>query len=317
MDHEHRPDAPSVAGDPAPPYLVEVRPNAYAYVQPDGTWWINNAGFVVGPSGVVLIDTCATERRTRALLDAVRSVTDAPIRTVVNTHHHGDHTHGNHLTAPAAIVGTTRCRELVERTGAHVYEDVFTQPDWGTLKTCAPTVTFDGRLDLWADDTLIELHAIGHRAHTTNDLVVWLPGQKVLYAGDLVFNGGTPFVVMGSVEGSIASIDRMRAFGAEVIVPGHGPICTTADLDIIERYLRMVQRTALEARSSGLTPLEAASRVQLGEFAGLTDPERLVGNLHRAMAELDGPEASEAMSISGAIADMIAYNGGRLLRCCA
>ena len=317
MTYDTHVDKHDVSNGTAAPYVVEVRPNVFAYVQPDGTWWINNAGFIVGATGVILIDTCATEKRTRQLLDAVRSVTDAPIRTVVNTHHHGDHTHGNYLTAPAAIVAQRKCRDLVQRMGVHVYDDVFTQPEWGSLVMSAPSITFESRLDLWADDTLVELHAIGYRAHTTNDVVAWLPEHKVLFTGDLVFNQGTPFVVMGSVPGSIASIDRLRAFGAGVIVPGHGPVCTTADLDIIERYLLMVQRTAEAAHGAGTTPLEAARSVNLAEFAHLTDPERLVGNLHRAMAELNGPEASEAMSIDAAITDMLIYNGGGLLRCCA
>jgi cyclase len=317
MSHDMQTNAHHEPAETAPPYLVEVRPDVYAYVQPDGTWWINNAGFIVSATGVILIDTCATEKRTRQLLEAVRSMTDAPIRTVVNTHHHGDHTHGNYLTAPAAIVAQRKCRDLVQRMGVHVYDDVFTQPDWGSLVMSAPTITFESRLDLWADDTLVELHAIGHRAHTTNDVVAWLPEHKVLFTGDLVFNQGTPFVVMGSVPGSIAAIDRLRAFGAEVIVPGHGPACTTADLDVIERYLVMVQRTAEAAHAGGATPLEAALGVDLGEFKHLSDPERLVGNLHRAMAELNGPVANEAMSIDAAIADMLIYNGGGLLRCCA
>jgi cyclase len=301
----------------AAPYLVEVRPNVFAYIQPDGTWFINNAGFIVGADGVILIDTCSTEKRTRQLLDAVRSVTDAPIRTVVNTHHHGDHTHGNYLTAPAAIVAQRKCRAMVNAMGIHSYKEAFEQPDWGSLRLSAPTITFESRLDLWAHNTLVELHAVGYTAHTTNDVVAWLPEHKVLFTGDLVFNGGTPFLVMGSVPGSIESLAWLRSFDADVIVPGHGPVCSPADLAIIERYLRMVQRVAAEAVAGGVTPLEAARSVQLGEFASLTDPERLVGNLHRAMAELDGPEANERMSINEAIADMIVFNDGRLLRCCA
>jgi cyclase len=308
---------PSDHADIEPPYLVELRPNVFGYIQPDGTWFINNAGFIVGQGGVILIDTCSTEKRTGQLLDAVRSVTDAPIRTVVNTHHHGDHTHGNYLTAPAAIVAHRNCRSLLNATGIMQYEDAFEQPEWGSLKLSMPTITFESRLDLWADDTLVELHAFGRTAHTTNDVVAWLPEHKVLYTGDLVFNGGTPFLVMGSVPGSIAAIDWLRAFGADVIMPGHGPVCTPVDLDIIERYLLMVQQTAIAARTTGASPLEAARGIELGEFATLSDPERLVGNLHRAMAELDGPEANATMSINDAIADMLIFNGGGLLRCCA
>jgi cyclase len=71
---------------PAPPQLHEVDDGVFAYIQPDGTWWINNTGFLVGQRGVISIDTCATVRRTRAYLDAIRTVTAQPVRTVVNTH---------------------------------------------------------------------------------------------------------------------------------------------------------------------------------------------------------------------------------------
>ena len=102
---------------PAPPQLQEVDDGVFAYIQPDGTWWINNTGFLVGQRGVISIDTCATVRRTRAYLDAIRTVTAQPVRTVVNTHHHGDHTFGNFLFAGATIVGH-------EATRAGVF-------DWG------------------------------------------------------------------------------------------------------------------------------------------------------------------------------------------
>ena len=185
------------------------------------------------------------------------------------------------------------------------------------LEFVAPSVTFESRLDIWADDLRIELHSIGGPAHTTNDVVAWLPEEKVLYTGDLVFHGGTPFVLMGSVSGSFASIDRMRAFEAEVIVPGHGPVCGPEVLDVIERYLRFVQELAGDAHRSGTPPFEAACAADLGEFAVLTDSERLVGNLHRAMAELDGVPEGGQIDLGRAIADMVRCNNGELLRCCA
>ncbi len=300
-----------------PAEVSQVAPGVYAYVQPDGTWWINNSGFIVGSEGVILIDTCSTEARTRRLLATIRSITDAPVRIVVNTHHHGDHTHGNALTAPATIVAHRLCRAAMERTGIKRYEEAFTQPTWGELEFRAPTITFESRLDLWSDDRLVELHYIGATAHTTNDVVAWLPEEKILFTGDLVFNGGTPFVVMGSVPGSLAALDRLRAFGATTVVPGHGPVCTPSVFDGIERYLTMVQSTAKAAVAAGLTPLEAARRVELGEFAQLSDSERLAGNLHRAMAELTGPDANASMSVGDAIADMLRLNGGKLLHCVA
>src|SRR5215470_17073310 len=93
---------------PGPPELVEVAAGVFAYVQPDGTWWINNTGFLVGPQGVISIDACATWRRTNAYRAAIASVTPAPVRAVLNTHHHGDHTFGNCLFGPAAIIAHER-----------------------------------------------------------------------------------------------------------------------------------------------------------------------------------------------------------------
>ena len=93
---------PSDITVPGRPEVQEVSPGVYAYVQPDGTWWINNTGFLLGPQGVISIDTCSTQRRTRAYLRAIESVTPAPVRAVVNTHHHGDHTFGNCLLPGAA-----------------------------------------------------------------------------------------------------------------------------------------------------------------------------------------------------------------------
>ena len=69
-----------------PPVLQEIEDGLFAYVQPDGSWWINNTGLLVGPHAAVGIDACATEARTRAWREAVRGVTDRPVRTRVNTH---------------------------------------------------------------------------------------------------------------------------------------------------------------------------------------------------------------------------------------
>src|SRR5215212_10679575 len=85
----------------------------YAYVQPDGTWFINNTGFLVGRSGVVCVDASSTEKRTRALRAAVAEVSPAPIRTLVNTHSHPDHTQGNSLFGTATIVAHERTRAEV------------------------------------------------------------------------------------------------------------------------------------------------------------------------------------------------------------
>jgi cyclase len=300
-----------------PPRLEEVDAGVFAYIQPDGTWWINNTAFLTADDGVVVVDTCATERRTRAFLQTLGTVSSQPVRLVVNTHHHGDHTHGNYLTYPATIVGHTRCRQAMIDTGISHYEGVFEPVEWGELELAPPMVTFDDHLDVYAGDTKMELHYIGTPAHTTNDVVGWLPEQRVLMAGDLVFNGGTPFMVMGSVRGSLDALDRVRSFGAERIVPGHGPVCDATIVDDLYAYSELVLGVAEQAAGAGVGPLEAARETDLGRFAEWSDPERLVGNLHRAMFELGGAAPGEAIDVAAAIGDMLAYNGGAPLRCLA
>lgn len=300
-----------------PAQVVEVADGLFAYVQPDGSWWINNTGFLVGSTGVVAIDTCSTERRTRGLLDAITAVSDRPIRTLVNTHHHGDHTNGNCLLPEATVIGHRRCREGVLATRIGGLEAIFGEIEWGELEPSAPFVTFDERLDVHVDDLRVELHHVGSPAHTTGDVVAWVPERSVLYAGDLVFDGGTPFVLMGSVAGSLAALERLRALGAETIVPGHGGVCGPDAIDAVVGYLTFVRDLAADAHAAGSSPLDAARQADLGAYAQLLDAERIVGNLHRAYAELDGAAPGAPIDVVAAFGDMVAYNGGQPLRCLA
>jgi cyclase len=236
---------------------------------------------------------------------------------VVNTHHHGDHTNGNCLIDTATVIGHRHCRDEILKAGILRPDGLFEPVEWGELEPAAPSITFDSRLDVWVDDLLVELHHFGTAAHTTNDVVAWIPEHRVLFAGDLLFNGGTPFVLMGSVAGALVALDRLVEFDAEVVVPGHGAPGTIELVDVVGEYLRFVQDTAAAARAAGLSPLDAARQADLGPFAGLTDRERLAGNLHRAFAEHDGARPGAEIDLLPAFADMLAYNGGAPLRCLA
>lgn len=300
-----------------PPVLSEVSDGVFAYIQPDGSWWINNTGFVTGTRNVVSIDTCSTERRTRAYLEQVKATTGRLPQTLINTHHHGDHTNGNGLLPFATVIAQEKCREEMLKVGLAHYDGVFEPVEWGDLEFAPPFVTFEVRLDVYVDDVKIELIHLTDAAHTTNDVVAFLPEQRVLFTGDLVFNGGTPFVVMGSVAGSLRALDKIAALDPLVIVPGHG---TPGGIELIQTpmtYLRWVQSSAESAFAAGLTPLEAARELDLGEFSDLLDPERLAGNLHRAFAECKGLEPGAPIDIVAAFMDMITLNGGKPLSCMA
>jgi cyclase len=296
--------------------IQQVSEGIYAYLQPDGSWWLNNTGFLASRDGVISVDATSTERRTRAYLDAIATVTDRPVRTLVNTHHHGDHTHGNYLFGGATIVGHERCREAILGTPMPPPAGVWTDVDWGLLKLAPPFLTYTVGVTLWSGDLRCEVRYVGTPAHTTNDSIVHIPERSVVFAGDLLFNGGTPFALMGSVSGWIEALETvLRPLGARTLVPGHGPVCGPEVIDDVLAYLHFVQRTAREAKAEGLSPLQAARTVDLGEFKDLLDAERIVGNLHRAYLELDGGERGAPIDLLQALGDMVAYNGGRPLTC--
>lgn len=123
---------------------------------------------------------------------------------------------------------------------------------------------------------------------------------------------------MGSVTGALEVCETvLRPLGATTVVPGHGPVTGPAVIDEVAGYLRFVLDLAGRARAAGLSPLDAAREAELGEYARWREPERLVGNLHRAYAELDGLPPGARIDVRAAMRDMATLNGGRPLRCSA
>jgi cyclase len=297
--------------------LAELAPGVYAWVQPDGSWFINNAGAVHDQDDVVLIDTCATAARTRRFLTAVADATGAaPIRIAINTHWHGDHTFGNALLPPSTVlVGHEHTRNgiLADTMLTAALPPIWAPvPDWGVSRTRAPTVALHDELTLFAGNHRIELHNPGHEAHTHGDVVAWLPEQRVLFTGDLLFHHVTPLVLQGSFAGALRAVDWLRQFPAARIVPGHGPLVDDAEFDEVlntqTRYYQLVQHAASAGLAAGRTPLQAARDCDLGEFTKWPDHQRIVLNLHRAYADVTGAP----MDLLTAFTDTTTFNGGAL-----
>src|SRR5690606_37505256 len=186
--------------------LHEVADGVFAWVQPDGTWWVNNAGAVAGDGAVFVVDTCATEQRTRRFLEALDTAVDgAPVRMAVDTHQPGDHAYGNSLLPDTAVLfGHEAMREaLLTDFVIDGCPPFWTPlPDWGNVTRRVPDVAIRDEVTVFAGGRRIELHHPGHPAHTPGDVVAWLPDERVLFTGDLIFHGLTPLVLMGSVRGA-------------------------------------------------------------------------------------------------------------------
>ncbi|QFZ18802.1 MBL fold metallo-hydrolase [Saccharothrix syringae] len=296
--------------------LVEVAEDVYAYTQLPGGWCVSNAGVVAGSDGVLVVDTLATEHRARRLRAAVDGLRAGPRRTVVNTHHHGDHNFGNRVFGPgAAIVAHEAARTEMAATGLAL-TGLWPDVAWGEVAVTLPTTTFADRLTVHVGGRAVRLLHVGP-AHTTNDVVAWLPEDRVLFAGDVVLSGATPFSLMGSVAGTLAAIERLRDLGARTVVCGHGPVAGPEVFDENAAYLRWVQRLAADGVAAGLRPLEVAAEAGPGEFGHLLDPERVVGNLHRAYAEVEGGPLGRPLDVVSVFGEMVAHNDGRLPTCLA
>jgi cyclase len=140
--------------------LTEVAPGTYAWIQRDGSWFINNSGAIAGDAGTVLVDTCATADRTRALLAAVnRATAGQPVTTVINTHAHGDHTFGNCLLpASATVIGHPDTRAaLLGPTHLDRRPDYWSPPPpFDGLVARPPTVT--GSATVHTETQAAEIH---------------------------------------------------------------------------------------------------------------------------------------------------------------
>jgi cyclase len=295
------------------PAIEEVTNGVFGYIQLDGSWGLNNTGFIVGGDGVTAIDTCFTERRSRAFRDAIRSVSGLPVRALVNTHHHGDHTHGNFVFRPGGDDNRRSC--AVRRSSRREWDEgALSGSRWGEIEVAPPFVTFDNRMTLFVDELRVEL--IPRRPARTNDVVVWLPERRVMFTGDVIFNNGTPFALMGSIAGWLEALDRLRSLGAERMVPGHGAVCGPGSSMTLRNTLCSSRRSR-EKGSGGRLALETARDTDLGRFSEWLDQERLVGNLHQAYSELRREPRGTPLALPQAVADMVAYNGGQMPRCLA
>ena len=218
-----------------------------------------NAGFIVTDSGVAVIDALGSPYQGRRLLASIRRVTQAPIRYLILTHHHPDHTFGAIVfkRAGARVLAHPNRAMLAAENG-----DDDLVADWDRvvgvreLQGFAFADTPD--IPVTGDTTIVlggrEL-VIAHQpnAHTVGDLTVWIPDAKVLFAGDLLIEDGVTMVVDGSSAGVLAALERLGAYGARVVVPGHGRMVAdpTAQIALTRQYLDSTRGAMRQALTDG------------------------------------------------------------------
>ncbi|MCH8850142.1 MAG: MBL fold metallo-hydrolase [Chloroflexi bacterium] len=280
-----------MAGD-SPTGLIEVADGVYAYVQAGGGLCVANAGLIVGPESCIVIDALFAPSMTRAFRSEIARVTEKPVRLLIETHHHIDHTAGNALFPEAQIISHANARREQERVGTDVLEllrpripDLVAETDGFELRL--PDLTFDGELTLHLGDRALRLLHFGP-AHTIGDALVLLPDERLLFAGDIAFHGVTPLGFEGHIGSWLDVCGRVDALEIDTIVPGHGPPGPKDDLRRMAGYLRTIREQARDSFEAGRTPEEATAAIELGEYASWTDSDRLPLNVGRLYQEFRG-----------------------------
>jgi len=249
--------------------LIEVAPHAWAVIMsvipPQGGG--PNAGFVLAGEQVLVIDSLISPGFGQQLSGYIRQVTDKSPTYLINTHSHGDHVFGNQVfSPPATIIAHEKVRETLLSQG-EVMVKSFTErlsglvPDIKDTNVIAPHMTYRRHMTLHLDGRTVELIHPGV-AHTDGDTMVYLPDDKLLYAGDILFNHIFP-PIFGSSGGWITAIEQIEAMDIDTIVPGHGFIATKKELGDLKRCLIELRSQVKDCFNQGLSVEEATKRVAL------------------------------------------------------
>jgi cyclase len=249
-----------------------------------------NSTAIIGDNGVILVDSGATDAVGRHIASAVRRITDKPVTHVVNTHHHGDHYLGNVAFVGAAIISSELCRKLVLETGhewlAMMERDIgrtfpATKPLAAdiTYPTGSRTETFmqGVRLVFW----------VPQGSHTSGDLLVHLPDDKVLVAGDVLVNQVVPTLQDGFVANWLNTLNQMLALDVVHFVPGHGDLMALRDVARLRDEMLLFYSGIKDGYRNGLSESEMRNSLNLSAWEKLERSYVIGRNINRAYLEVE------------------------------
>jgi cyclase len=298
--------------------LKRLTADVYACEQPDlGLGW-SNSGFVARGGGLV-VDTLYDVALTARMLELYASVHPERPSRLVNTHHNGDHCWGNQLLRDAEIIAHRGCAERFAHFTPAQAEAIRTLTDppehladlvrefspfgFADVELTPPNRVIDGDLTLDLDGVAADVRYVGP-AHTEGDVIVHLPEQGVVFAGDVFFHRCTPIGWEGSTQRWIDALALIESWEPEHVVPGHGPVCGVEGVRDMREYLEYVRREAQVHYEAGRSALEASRRIELGRYAGWNEPFRLPATVHRCYRELEGAQWSDPIDAASVMADV-------------
>jgi len=248
--------------------LTKIADNVYSYVDVKNSSPTNsfaaNAGIVIGRDAILVVDTLISAKEAQRFIKDIRKISDKPIRYVVNTHYHLDHSLGNCEFARqgAIIISQTNDRKNLEKKGAEELKSArsygLSEEEMAGTVVTLPSVTFSDRMTIDLGGETVELIFIAS-SHTDGSALVYLPLRKVLFAGDILFTDFHPFMGDGDIAGWVETLDYMLFLDADKIIPGHGPISGKRDVADMKAYIQLFDNKARElvAKSKDLDYITA------------------------------------------------------------
>jgi cyclase len=303
--------------------LTKLAEGVYAQVvSPDGNA-VSNSGIVVLEHSVLVFDTHFTPEAGQALLSKIRAVTPKPVRYVINSHYHPDHTHGNQVfTGPVQIIGSSNARRDILQKDLPAFNRslaaVQTQLDAmrkeltapgadvagqeqlrrqiatrqellervSRLKIIPPVVTLDDSLMLADGQRQVDLRYVGI-GHTDGDIILYLPAEKIVFTGDLFFNSALPNTQDAILLEWIKTLGELLKLDAEKYVPGHGPVGTKKEVRDFLDYLEQLKSLVEPAVTRGDSVEQTLRDVQVpARFSSFSFQNFFPANVQQMYVEL-------------------------------
>ncbi|SMD30347.1 Glyoxylase, beta-lactamase superfamily II [Picrophilus oshimae DSM 9789] len=271
--------------------MINIDDNIYAYINEPGTWFRGNSGFIKGNKMNIVIDSLATEDMAKNYINEISRISNVPVRIIVNTHAHGDHAWTNYMFENAINIAQSNYLESINDPTEKLYSKYFPDFDFSRSRYSVPDITVSHGISLYIDEKEIKVMHLPN-AHTSGDLIAYIPDNKIVFTGDILFSKPcTPFAMTGSIRGSIMALEFLKSLRARVYVPGHGPVSYgTEKIDAALKYFKFVQSEASKILNSSDDVIAAARSIDLGEYKSWLNPERIIGNISRACMELNNNE---------------------------
>jgi cyclase len=252
----------------------------------------SNNIWVVFEDYVLVIDA-NFPKEAHDVVEAIRKTTDKPIRYVLDTHHHGDHSYGNavFVQAGAGIVAQTNCARLLRIDGPEEFKKAGRGPTGrkdiaeSTLKV--PNVVFDDKLVLDDGKQRVELLFFGH-AHTSGDAFAYLPKHKIVCTGDACVNGAFNFMGHSDSASWIRVLERVQQLDVQMVCPGHGPVAGKDLLEKQKRYFVELRKQVQKGIDAGRGVEDIIKNLDLPWYKEWTGVPPSGDNVKHVNAELTG-----------------------------